>query len=400
MSVEIEKLLATTTDRLQTVTGELKAQAERFTAAEQINATNATRIDNLLATQGELKAELTSLQQKLAESEGNGAGGDVQHVSLGAQFIASEGFKALTSMAVPRGRTDVSYKAALGALDINTAGNGASAGDLYRPTRLPGIQMLPDRKLTIRDLLMQGRMDGQVLEYVRESGFTNNAAPVAEGDRKPQSSVKYDLVNTSAKVIAHYMKASRQILSDASQMQSLIDFRLRQGLKSKEEDQLLNGDGTGQNLHGIIPQASPFTRTTAGDTAIDRIRYALLQTELAEFAASGIVLNPSDWADIELAKDTLGRYIIGNPQGTLAPTLWNRPVVTTQNLNVGKLLVGAFDTQAQIFDRWEMRVEVATENEDDFVKNMVTLLCEERLAFALYRPEAFVYGDLLAPTGG
>lgn len=396
----IEQALRDTTAKLESLSGDLRAQAERSAKAGEIAAADRQKVDELLSNQGELKAELKNLQQKVAEKEGNGAGADVQHLSLGAQFVSADGFKALSAMSVPRGRVDHSYKAALGALDINTAGNGVSGGDLYRSTRLPGIQMPGEQRLTIRDLLMPGRMDGQVLEYVREKGFINNAAPVAEGDRKPQSSISYELVNTSAKVIAHTMKASRQILSDASQMQSLIDFRLRNGLKVKEEDQLLNGDGTGQNLHGLIPQASAFTRTRTGETAIDRIRYALLQTELAHFAATGIVLHPEDWCDIELAKDTLGRYIIGNPQGTLAPRLWNRPVVTTQAIDLGKLLVGAFDTQAQIFDRWEMRVEVATENEDDFVKNMVTLLCEERLAFAVYRPEAFAYGDLEAPAAG
>ena len=101
-------------------------------------------------------------------------------------------------------------------------------------------------------------MDGNALEYVKETGFTNNAGMVAEGAKKPESSMKFDLVSTTAKVVAHYMKASRQILSDASQLASLIDGRLRYGLAFKEEQQLLNGDGTGQNLLGIIPQATAF----------------------------------------------------------------------------------------------------------------------------------------------
>ncbi|WP_114233384.1 phage major capsid protein, partial [Acinetobacter baumannii] len=104
----------------------------------------------------------------------------------------------------------------------------------------------PDRKLTIRDLLMQGRMDGNALEYVKETGFVNAAGMVAEGALKPQSDIKFDLKSTTAKVIAHYMKASRQILDDASQLQSYIDGRLRYGLAFKEEQQILNGDGTGQ----------------------------------------------------------------------------------------------------------------------------------------------------------
>ncbi|WP_404993074.1 phage major capsid protein [Cupriavidus pauculus] len=241
-----------------------------------------------------------------------------------------------------------------------------------------------------------GRQFENTLEYVKETGFTNNAGMVAEGAKKPESSIKFDLVNTSAKVIAHFVKASRQILSDASQLASIIDGRLRYGLAFKEEQQLLNGDGTGQNLLGIIPQASAFAAPfdPAGtETNIDNIRLAMLQAFLAEYPATGHVMNPIDWARIELLKDTTGRYIIGNPQGSIGATLWNLPVVETQAIPVDKFLTGAFKLGAQVFDRWLARVEVATENEDDFVKNMVTILAEERLALAVYRPEAFIYGD-------
>src|SRR5690606_30767852 len=155
-----------------------------------------------------------------------------------------------------------------------------------------------------------------------------------------------------AKVIAHFVKASRQILSDASQLSSLIDQRLRYGLAFKEEQQLLNGDGTGQNLLGIIPQATAYADplSMSSPTQIDMIRLAMLQAELAEYLSRGVVMNPTDWAFIELMKDSTGRYIIGNPQGTVGATLWNRPVVTTQAIAVDKFLTGAFKMGAQVFD--------------------------------------------------
>ena len=263
---------------------------------------------------------------------------------------------------------------------------------------MAGIIAPPDQKLTIRDLLLQGQMDGNALQYVRETGFTNNAATVAELAKKPESDIKFDMVDTSAKVIAHYMKASRQILDDASQLRSYIDGRLRYGLKLVEERQLLNGDGTGQNLHGIIPQAkayaAPAGAATTLSTGLDTFRFAMLQAVLAEYPASGFVLNPVDWANIETLKDTSGQYLIGNPQGTATPTVWGLPVVQTQAIAQGKFLTGAFNLGAQIFDRWQSRVEIATENEDDFVKNLVTILCEERLALAVYRPESFIYGNV------
>ncbi|WP_307959503.1 phage major capsid protein [Sinorhizobium medicae] len=249
--------------------------------------------------------------------------------------------------------------------------------------------------MTVRDLISPGRMDGNALEYVRETGFTNSAAPVAETAAKPESDLKFDLVTTSAKVIAHWMKASRQILDDFSQLRSIIDQRLLYGLAYVEEGQLLNGDGTGQNLHGIIPQATAYAAAFTPDapTAIDTLRLAQLQAALAEYPATGHVMHPTDWARIELEKDTTGRYIIGNPQGMIGPTLWGLPVVATQAIAVDKFLTGAFRLGAQLFDRWDARVEAGFVN-DDFIKNLVTILAEERLALAVYRPEAFIYGDL------
>lgn len=392
MTQEIEQINSS----LKAVSDQLKAHAERaekeIKASAKLSEETRASVDKMLTVQGELQARLQAAEQLVAKME-QGGGRDDAPMSLGRQFVTGENFKAFAGQTSPRGRVDMTVNAAITSLTTDTAG---AAGDLVEKTRLPGVVALPKRRMTVRDLIAPGQMDGSTLEYVKETGFTNNAGMVSETVKKPESTLKFDLVTTSARVIAHYMKASRQILSDASQLASIIDNRLRYGLAYKEEQQLLNGDGTGQNLLGIIPQASAFSAPfdPAGtETVIDSLRLALLQSELAEFASTGIVLNPTDWARIELLKDTTGRYIIGNPQGTMAPTLWNRPVVATQAISVDKFLCGAFQQGAQVFDRWQARVEVATENEDDFVKNMVTILAEERLALAVYRPEAFVYGD-------
>jgi len=390
---DVERQYKQVSADLKTVGDQLKSYAEVAAKNSELSSETRAKVDEMLTKQGELQANLQAAEQKLAKIEANGAGGDVQHQTFGQQFVNGDEFQAFAAKTTPRGRVDMTFSAAITSFTTDTDG---AAGDLATSTRLPGIIAPPDRRLTVRDLITPGRMDGSTLEYVKETGFTNAAAPVAEGAKKPESSLKFDLVSTTAKVVAHYMKASRQILSDASQLTSYIDGRLRYGLAFKEEQQLLNGDGTGQNLLGIIPQATayaaPFAPTDA--TVIDKIRLAMLQAQLAEFPASGIVLNPIDWARVELGKDTTGRYIIGNPQGVIGATLWNLPVVTTQAIAEDKFLTGAFKLGAQVFDRWQARVEVATENEDDFVKNLVTILAEERLALAVYRPQAFIYGDL------
>lgn len=349
-----------------------------------------TEVDeSLMKFNTRLDEEFASIEQKFARGLRNG---DDAEKTIGEQFSEDERVKEFLGQKVPRGRVDLSVKATITSATTNAAG---SVGAALQATRLPGVQALPQRRLTVRDLITPGRMDQNSLEYVQEKVFNNNAGMVAEGAAKPQSDLQLELKSTTAKVIAHTFKASRQILDDVSQLRSLIDNRGFYGLGMKEESQLLYGDGTGQNLTGIVPQATAYAAPIAltNPTSIDMMRLAMLQAALAEFPATGHVLNPIDWAWIETLKDAGGNYIIGDPQGTTSPRLWNLPVVTTQAMQVDKFLTGAFQLGAQLFDRWDARVELATENEDDFIKNLVTLLFEERLALAVYRPQAFIYGD-------
>jgi hypothetical protein len=223
----------------------------------------------------------------------------------------------------------------------------------------------------VRDLLTPGRTSSTSVQYVKETGFTNAAATVSEttGALKPQSDIKFDIATSSVTTIAHWVLATRQILDDAPMLQSYIDGRLRYGLALVEENQLLNGGGTGTDLNGIYTQATAFTAP---------------------------ITIPAPVASIELLKETTGAYLIGNPQGALAPTLWSLPIVATQAISQGNFLTGAFRLGAQIFDRWDARVEVSTEDDQNFRKNLVTILAEERLALAVYRPEAFVKGAFAA----
>ena len=191
-----------------------------------------------------------------------------------------------------------------------------------------------------------------------------------------------------------------EILDDAAGLRSMIDGRLRYMLAFKEEQQLLNGDGSNQNLMGLASGATEFSPAfqVEEQSNIDVIRLALLQASLAEYPATGIILHPTNWADIETTKDSEGRYIIGNPQGTLRPMLWSTNVVITQAQAINTFLTGAFSMAAQIFDRMDATVMASSEDKDNFRKNLVTILAEERLALAIYRPEAFVSGELEAPT--
>ena len=357
-----------------------KAMAEAKKGIDMSTGVKET-VDELLLKQGEMQAALSELEQKAARA---GADTPERLKTLGFQLIENESFKK----AHEEGR----LLRKNGSMSFEVKAVTTSTSNVVTPDYRPGVNNIPDRRLTIRDLIAPGRTNSNLVNYIKETGFTNNAAPVAEGARKPESTITHTLTPASVKKLAHFIKASSEILDDWPALQSQIDARLMYGLKLKEEAQLLTGSGVGNNLNGIYTQATAYAAPIVVDspTKIDTLRLMLLQAELAEFPSDGIVLHPSEWAFIELLKDTTGQYLIGNPQGTLSPTLWNRPVVATQSMAVDTALVGAFRMAAQIFDRSDAAITIATENEDDFVNNLITILIEERLALAVYRPEGFV----------
>lgn len=399
-----DNLLADKIGELGTSLASIKDQvgnlATEFTAKLEATGTVSTdlkaQVDKALSEFGEATTRLGELEKRAAREKDMGVD---EQKSLGQLVVESAAYKAGNLTGASRASIKISAERAAITSGNTTVGAGRSPGtSLVSGQRLPGIIGLPQRQMTIRDLLLQGRTSSSNIEYVKQTGYTNNASPVAETTAKPYSDLTFDLVSTPVRTLAHLFKASRQILDDAEGLRSYIDGQARYGLEFVEENQLLNGSGTGQNLHGLVPQATAFAPAFApvDATGIDRIRLAILQVFLAQFPATGIVLHPTDWAKIELTKDAGGNYIIGNPQGAISPTLWNLPVVSTQAMAPGEFLTGAFSYAAQIFDRMDIEVLLSSENVDDFEKNMFTIRAEERLALAVYRPEAFVTGDVEA----
>lgn len=215
----------------------------------------------------------------------------------------------------------------------------------------------------------------------------------AEEAQKPQGAWRAELVTVPVRTLAFFIRASKQILNDTAQLESMIDARMEVGLSIVEDFQILNGSGTGQDLTGLMVSARAFNRTT-GPTQLDTIRRAYTQVRLSEYTADGLVLNPVDWEAIELLKGTDNKYVWVNVNDGGVARLWRMRVVETTAIPQGKFLAGAFELGAQVFDRQDATVEVFEQDVDNVQKNMVTIRAEERLALATYRPDAFVQGTL------
>lgn len=274
---------------------------------------------------------------------------------------------------------------------------------LVAAQRLAGIIYAPERRLTIRDLLPQIPTSSNLIEFTRELVYTNSAAyqgatasPVVgeEGQAKAESQITFELANAAVVTIAHWLGASRQVLQDAAQLQGYINSRLGYGLKLKEESELLDGAGTAGTLNGLRTAGTAFTGGATNQTALDTLLKAFLQCSLSEYEATGVVLHPTDWTNIMLLKDTQGRYLFSDPHTVEQPRVWGKPVVATQSMAVGNFLTGAFNMGAGIYDSEQMTIRVTESHSDYFTKNLVAILCEERLALAVYRPAAFIKGGL------
>ncbi|HHG0495187.1 TPA: phage major capsid protein [Klebsiella pneumoniae] len=394
---EVNDILKKVTASIEEATGKFNAKAEDAlkeaqkagSLSEETKASvdkMASEFNALREAEKTLKAAVGDLEQHVAQMPLANAKKVVE--SVGQQVISAEALKTFASSIDSGKRVSIPVKAATISTDIPDG--------VVEPQRLPGIDTAPKQRLFIRDLIAPGRTSSPAIFWVQQTGFTNNAAVVPENTQKPYSDIQFATKITPVTTVAHLFKASKQILDDFAQLQSTIDAEMRYGLKFVEEQEILFGDGTGAHLDGIVPQASAFNPAfqVEQQNGIDDLRLAMLQAQLARFPASGHVLHFIDWAKIELTKDSLGRYILANPAALTGPTLWGLPVVATEAAQfLGKFLTGAFNAGAQIFDREETNVVISTENSDDFEKNMITIRCEERLALAVKRPEAFVFGS-------
>ena len=340
-----------------------------------------------------------------AGAQGQWSNAPQQAKTLGGMFIDSPEFKSLqngkngANMPSPFQLNRGDVTGLWGTKDVFSSqptGTPGSFGSIQRdPIVLP-----PMRTNRVRDLFPSRTTSAAVIEYFRMTGFTNNAAPVAERSgstfaAKPQSSFTFVGEQAPVRTLAHWEAAHRNVLADEPQLRSIIDNELLYGLRLQEDAQILTGDGVGENLTGILAtsgiQTYNWSAGVVGDNKADAIRRAATLSFLAYYEPTGVVLHPNDWEDIELSKDDNGQYLVAVSVAMGGePKLWRIPVVDTPAMTEGQALVGAFGTGAQLYDREQASIRISEQHADFFVRNAIVVLAEQRLALAVKRPEAFV----------
>lgn len=381
----LAKQLESAIDSVKAQGVDLIAKTER---GEKITEQVKADLDNALIKMNEYKAEIDELKQAVAGAK------DVQNEpnakSVGEQFTKG----ASAQLAAMRSKDASKAKMGINASILNSAGGLGGRTDL-------GFIEAPRQKLRVRDLLSKSRMDSDVLVYTRIKAVDNKAGYAAEGSLKPQSGVTFEEITTNPQVIAHWIDLSRQALSDNGFLETQINQILLYQLMQIEEQELLKGAGTSGTIEGLVTAATAFDKTKyltmAKGQPFDVLRLAMAQSVVNNYPIDGFVFNPNDLADIQLTKDDVGRYIMGDPASSAGITsLWGVAAAESSAMDAGTWLGGNFAMGATLFDRWDATVQAGYKN-DDFTKNMITLLAEERIALAIYSDVAFMTGDI-APT--
>lgn len=341
-----------------------------------------------------------------------GAGTPTQRVkNLGLEVVSSPQFKSMMqgftnsdgTVRIPD-RTQVKSDP-IRVKSLFTGASGTSAGAFVTPEQTGIIEMLGRRPLTIRDLISVRRTGSDTLEYVRQTAHTNAAKPVPEaqsaaaidgttvttviGGLKPEGSWAFERVSTSVKTIAEWVPVTKRALADAAQLEDLIRDELSKDIAEAEEAQILTGDGVGENLTGILSTSGIQSQSFDTDVFVS-VRKAITKARtVGRVVPNAVLMNPLDVETVDLARETGGRFYGAGPF-TMGPrTLWSLPIVESETIAAGTAVVGDF-SKAVLWDREDTTVTFSDSHADFFVRNLVAVLAEERVAFGVTRPAAFV----------
>lgn len=360
-----------------------KADGELQTIGK-VSTDTKTALDNLGTQQIEFANRLLALEQKGFTPPST----EKLDESWGAQVVKTSAFGDFVGGRTQKARIEV--KNTITGSDTNVA-----------PDRRPGIVPGAFQTLTIESLLNSTTTNSNAVEFTKENVFTNNAAETAEGVSKPESSLTWSLVNMPISTVAHWIKISRQVAMDNTLLAAYVNNRMRYGVQRKVESQLCVGDGVAPNISGIFDTgnftAHGYVNADLGATLkkLVLLRKVIADCWVAGYPAEAILLNPADFAtiEIELLTTAAGQVRVAVDQAGVM-RLWGVPVIQSVGVAADTFAVGAFSQAYTLYNREGVVVEMSESDSDNFTKNLITVRAERRLALATEVPGAIRAGDL------
>ncbi len=349
----------------------------------------------------ELKSRMLEIEQKGAHRPGSDFGEGSETALIDA-LTASDGFKAFNAKSTPSFSVAIPTRLMTKNTIINASG---TAQPLVASDRAEqrGIVFAPQQRLTVRGLFTALPTESNLIERPAEASFTNNAteqggptspAGNGEGELKAESAMTFQLLQTPIVTLAHFIVASRQILADSALLNVHLQNRLIYGLNLKEETAMLTATGSTGTMIGITSKATAFLGGQTNATRLDTLARAANQLAVGNYEPTAYIMHPTDWLACRLEKNSVGDYVLGDPGAASPPMLWGLPVVPTPSMTQGKFVCIDSQRYGYIADREEATLRVSENVNDQFIRNLITILCESRTALVTELGSAAIYGDL------
>jgi len=365
-------------------------------AIESAKADNASALESVKAELEATKASISVVKDEIEKMEAKN-----NRIKMNQTEV--KGFNVSLAEAIEQNGDSI---AKLGRGEQKRAGfimDTKAVGTMLESTNLTGditrqyanqVYALPSRKVHLRSLLPIGTISQGLFTFPYESG--GEGAPAAQTQGSSKAQVDFDIVmkDAPAQYIAGYVRISRQMLDDIPAMTSFLQSRLLEQYLIAEDAQLLNGNGTAPNLTGLTINATAATGAATVD--VEQLVQAIAQLESTNYSATGILVNPLDWAAIMNTKNSGSAYSL--PAATVVTTdgsvsIAGIPLYKSTAIAVDKFLVGDWNMGAQIMQNQGISVQFSEYDADNFTKNLITVRVEARIAFPIYYAGAFVYGD-------
>ena len=365
-------------------------------AIESAKADNASALESVKAELEATKASITVVKDEIEKLEAKQNRSKMNQTEV-------KGFNASLADAIEQNGDNLAklargeQKRSSFILDTKAVGNMTEAvnltGDITRQYANQ-VYALPSRKVHLRSLLPIGTINQGLFTFPYESGGEGAPAAQTQGSSKAQVDFDITMKDAAAQYIAGYVRISRQMLDDIPAMTSFLQSRLLEKYLIAEDAQILSGDGTAPNLQGILGVATAATGAATVD--VEQLVQAIAQLETSNYSATGILVNPTDWAAIMNTKNTNAAYSL--PASTVVTTDGNVsiagiPLYKSTAIAVDKFLVGDWSMGAQIMQNQGISVQFSEMDGDNFTKNLITVRVEARIALPIYYAGAFIYGD-------
>ena len=373
----------------------VQALEKKLSSLEDARSKEGANLSDIEKKMSELGDEQVKLARQLLTMEQKGAAklaGGQKHMTLGQRFVESDAFKSFKEGKIT--------KATLAAASPVTTPAGSVSVDYQ------GIKGEPELPNVVAYAFARVPTTSNAISYLKENAFTNSAAETAEGGDKPESKMEFTEADAPVRTIAHFIRVTKQLADDAPALAAYINSRMMYGLNRRIEKQLLNGDGTGSNLSGIFKTgnftAHGFTEDNmqATDTILDLIRRCAATMRKSGYTPNVVFLNPMDFDTLRGMKDTNGNYLMGSPlQAGTDIRPWGLRVIESPEVTEGKFMVADTVMGATIYDRQAPVIEIFEQDANNVTKNLYTIRCECRMAFAVETANAFIGGDLEIGAG-